>query len=129
MPEQGKKQRIYSVATYDKRIKAAQEKGRELVAKRKALIASRDRVENIAKLLGQRQQLAKSKDKKRLAAFDAKNASYLGKNPKPLKEVQSLHRKLLSRVRITRKSIANMKARLDRLRAERKTSVNRNAQK
>ncbi len=120
-----KTQRLYSVATYDKRLAAAKAKGRELVAKRKGLIASRNKVANIIKLTTQRRKLVRDGAREELKKFDAKNGAYLGKTPRPLKDVESLHKKLLGRLNITRKSIENLRGRVSTLNEKRNQATAR----
>lgn len=125
MPQE-KPQRLFSVATYNKRIAAAKEKGRELVAKRSRLIASRNRVNKIIELTEKRADLVKAGKKAALKKFDDQNGAYLGSSPRPLKEVKSLQSKLVSRINNTRKSITNLRARLTRLNDERAQRKRRN---
>lgn len=120
-----KKQRVYSVATYDKRLAAAKAKGRELVAKRKGLVASRNKVDNIIKLMTQRRKLVRDGARAELKKFDEKNKEYLGKNPRPLKDTQVLAKKLVSRLNITRKSIESLRNRVSVLNAKRNEAMAR----
>lgn len=120
-----KPQRLYSVATYDKRLAAAKAKGRELVAKRKGLVASRNKVDNIIKLTKQRRQLVREGAREELSKFDAKNKGYLGTSPRPLKETQALQKKLVSRLNNTRKSIESLRNRVSILNAKRNEAMAR----
>lgn len=120
-----KPQRLYSVATYDKRIAAAKAKGRELVAKRGRLIKSRDNVENIVKLTTRRRELVRMGARAELKKFDEKNRQYLGATPKPLKETQALLSKLVSRIKVTRASIQNLRTRVQNLTEKRAQSAAR----
>lgn len=121
----GKPQRLYSVATYDKRIAAAKAKGRELVAKRGRLIKSRNNVDNIIKLTTRRRELVRMGARAELKKFDEKNRRYLGSSPKPLKETKALLSKLVSRIKVTRASIENLRTRVQNLTEKRTQSAAR----